>query len=230
VSLALLLILAYLVGAFPSSVVLGKVFRGVDVLRVGSGNAGATNAWRVFGWRIGLAVMAIDTAKGALAAAAVPRIPVGALPVSLPAASILCGAAAVVGHVFPVYIGFRGGKGVATGAGMLAAVAPIPTAVALGVFAVAVLTTGWVSLGSLLGAWSVPVAVALLPPASDGLAHPLLLGLTAALAAFITVTHRSNLRRLVQGKEARFQRLQVWRALLPRRGGSGSGRPDDSNR
>jgi acyl phosphate:glycerol-3-phosphate acyltransferase len=227
VNLALLLVLAYLVGAFPSSVVLGRVFRGVDVRREGSGNAGATNAWRVFGWRIGLSVMAIDAAKGALAATAIPRIPVGELPVSLAAASIFCGAAAIVGHVFPLYIGFRGGKGVATGAGMLAAVAPIPVAVALGVFALAVTTTGWVSLGSLLGAWSVPITVALLPPTRDGLSYPLLLGLTAGLALFITVTHRNNVRRLLQGTESRFPRLQIWRVFLRRRQESDAPPPED---
>ena len=210
-TLALVLLLGYLVGAFPSSVVLGKVLRGVDVRSEGSKNAGATNAWRVFGWRIGLPVMVLDTAKGVLAVAAVPRIPLGALPVSLGAASIFCGIAAVVGHVFPVYIGFRGGKGVATAAGMLVAVAPIPVGIALGVFLLAVSTSGWVSLGSLLGAWTVPVAAAFIPPSRDGLSYPLLLALTAGLAVFITVTHRANLRRLFHGVEPRFTRLQIWR-------------------
>ncbi len=215
-TLALVLAISYLVGAFPSSVALGKVLRGVDVRTVGSGNAGGTNAWRAFGWRIGLAVMAIDTAKGALAAALIPRIPFGELPISLPAASILCGVAAVMGHVFPVYIGFRGGKGVATAAGMLAAVAPIPVAAAAGGFTLAVATSGRVSLGSLLGAWTVPVVAALVPPSRDGLSQPLLLGLTAALALFITLTHRANIRRLLKGTEPAFPRLQVWRYLSRR--------------
>lgn len=218
--LVLDLFLAYLVGAFPSSVVLGKLLRGVDVRREGSGNAGATNAWRVLGWRIGLAVMVLDAGKGALAAAAIPRIPVGPLPVSLAAASILCGLAAVLGHVFPVYIGFRGGKGVATAGGMLAAVAPIPVAIALGVFLIAITSSGWVSLGSLLAAWTVPIVAALLPPSRDGLSYPLLLGLTIALAVLITVTHRGNLRRLLRGEESRFSGLQIWRTLFRR-----SGRP-----
>lgn len=217
-TLALVLVLAYLVGAFPSSVVLGKALRGVDVRTAGSGNAGATNAWRILGWRIGLSVMVLDVAKGAVAAALIPRIPFGPLPVSLGAASIFCGVAAVVGHVFPVYVGFRGGKGVATAAGMLAAVAPIPVAIALGVFLIAVSTSGWVSLGSLLGAWTIPAASALLLPSRDGLSYPLLLVLTTGLAAFITVNHRGNLQRLMRGKESRITQLQVWRLLLRRRG------------
>lgn len=216
--LALDLLLAYLLGAFPSSVVLGRVFRGVDVRRQGSGNAGATNAWRVLGWRIGLAVMVLDTAKGALAAAVVPRIVGGELPVSLASASIFCGLAAVLGHIFPVYIGFRGGKGVATAGGMLVAVAPIPAAIAAGVFAVTVATSGRVSLGSLTAAWAVPIAVAALPPSHDGLSRHLLLGLSLGLAALITLAHRGNLRRLLRGEEAKFPKLQVWRILSRRRG------------
>jgi glycerol-3-phosphate acyltransferase PlsY len=216
VILALDLVIAYLIGAFPSSVVLGRILRGIDVRQAGSGNAGATNAWRVLGWRIGLAVMLLDVAKGAVAAAAVPRIASSGLPVSLAAASIFCGLAAVLGHVFPVYIGFRGGRGVATAAGMLVAVAPIPVAIAAGVFLLAVTASGWVSLGSLLGAWAAPVAAALLPTSRDGLSYPLLVGLTSALAVLITVTHRGNLRRLLRGDEAKFPRLQVWRRLARR--------------
>ena len=215
--LALDLVVAYLLGAFPSSVVLGKALRGIDVRQHGSGNAGATNAWRVLGWRIGLAVMVLDTAKGAAAAALVPRVVGGSLPVSLAAASILCGLAAVIGHIFPVYIGFRGGKGVATAGGMLVAVAPVPVAIAAGVFAVVIAAFGWVSLGSLAAAWTVPVAAAVLPPSRDGLSYPLLLGLTIGLAVLITVSHRGNIRRLLHGEEAKFERLQLWRLLV--RGG-----------
>lgn len=214
--LALDLALAYLIGGFPTSVVLGKMLRGVDVRLEGSGNAGATNAWRVLGWRIGIAVLVLDTAKGALAAALVPRIASSDLPVSLAAASILCGLAAVLGHVFPIYIGFRGGKGVATAAGMLVAVAPIPVAIALGVFVLSIVTSGWVSLGSLLAAWTVPLVAALLPPSRDGLSYPLLLALTTGLAVLITVTHRANLHRLLRGEELKIPRLQVWRTLLKR--------------
>jgi glycerol-3-phosphate acyltransferase PlsY len=216
VILVLDLILAYLIGGFPSSVVLGKTLRGVDVRLEGSGNAGATNAWRVLGWRIGVVVLVLDTAKGALAATLVPRIANSALPISFAAASILCGLAAVLGHVFPIYIGFRGGKGVATAAGMLVAVAPIPVAIALGVFVLSIIASGWVSLGSLLAAWAVPLVAAFLPPSRDGLSYPLLLALTIGLAVLITVTHRANLRRLLRGEEARIRSLQVWRTLRPR--------------
>lgn len=213
-ALAAALVLSYLIGAFPSSVVYGRVFRGIDVRKHGSGNAGATNAWRVLGWRLGLAVLVTDVAKGVAATAAIPRIPfpLGALPVDLPTAAVLCGVVAVVGHVFPVYIGFRGGKGVATAAGVLVGLLPIPAAIAVGVFAVAVTTSGWVSLGSLLGAWAVPVAT-LLHPGSAAY-PPLVLALTGLLALFITYTHRANIRRLLDGTERSFPRLQFWRRRI----------------
>jgi glycerol-3-phosphate acyltransferase PlsY len=213
-ALAVALVVAYLLGAFPSSVVLGRVFRGVDVRQQGSGNAGATNAWRVLGWRLGLAVLLLDLTKGILAVAAVPRIPLplGPMPVDAPTVAALCGMVAVVGHVFPVYIGFRGGKGVATAAGMLVALLPIPVGVGIGVFAVAVMASGWVSLGSLVGSWAVPVA-ALVHPGGPPY-PPLFIALTFVLALFITYTHRANIRRLIAGTERAFPSLQVWRRLL----------------
>jgi glycerol-3-phosphate acyltransferase PlsY len=209
-----LLLLSYLVGAFPTAIVLGRVFRGTDIRDHGSGNAGGTNAWRVFGWKIGLPVMFVDVAKGALASAVIPRIPVGHLPFGFSVIALLCGLAAVLGHVFPVYTRFRGGKGVATGAGMLAANAPIPVAFAAGVFALVLFTSGRVSLSSILAAVSLPISVFLLGRHTAIHEPTLLLALTAALAAFIVYTHRSNIRRLIRGEERAFRALQLWRKLL----------------
>ena len=216
--LALLLLLSYLVGAFPSAVVFGKLFRGVDVRQHGSGNAGGTNAWRVLGWRVGLPVMLVDVAKGALAAAAVSRIPVGPLPLDLQTVALLCGLAAVLGHVFPIYTRFHGGKGVAAGAGMLLATTPIPAAIALGVFALVLFVSGRVSLGSILAALSLPGSVVLIDGWTRVRTSPLLFALTACLAIFIVITHRTNLVRLVRGEERSFPKLQLWRRIFgPRR-------------
>jgi acyl phosphate:glycerol-3-phosphate acyltransferase len=209
-----LLVLAYLIGAFPTAIVLGKTLRRTDIRDLGSGNAGGTNAWRVLGWRIGLPVMLIDVAKGALASTAVPRIPVGALPIDFGTVALLCGLAAVLGHVFPVYTRFRGGKGVATGAGMLAANAPIPVACAAGVFGLVLILFGRVSLSSIVAAISLPVAVVLTDRYTSIDEPTLLLALTAVLAAFILYTHRSNIRRLIRGEERAFPKLQLWRRLL----------------
>ena len=214
ISLTILLILSYLVGAFPSSVVYGKVFRKVDIRKHGSGNAGGTNAWRVLGWKIGLPVMLTDVAKGVLASLLIARIPLGALPLEFSTVALLCGVAALVGHVFPVYTGFRGGKGVATGAGMLLANAPIPVACAVGVFALVLFLFGKVSLGSILAAISLPIFVVLINQFTS-LNYPiLLLALTIALALFILYTHRSNIRRLIKGEEKGFPKLQLWKKVL----------------
>jgi len=208
------LLAAYLLGAFPTSILVGKAVRGVDIRNHGSGNAGATNAWRVLGWRSGLAVLAVDMAKGAAAAMAVSRIPVAGAGLDLSTLALLCGVAAVIGHVFPVYTRFRGGKGVATAGGMLFAVAPIPMSVALGVFILAVVASGRISLGSLGAAVAIPVSSYALPMPS-GARHPqLLLVLTSLLAAFIFWTHRRNLVRLWRGEERVFPQLQLWRRWL----------------
>ncbi|MEW5826968.1 MAG: glycerol-3-phosphate 1-O-acyltransferase PlsY [Candidatus Bipolaricaulota bacterium] len=210
-------VVAYLIGGFPTSVVLGRLCRGMDVRQHGSGNAGATNAWRVLGWRIGLVVLLLDAAKGAVASTLLPRLAGTASPVPNGVAAVVCGLAAVVGHVYPIYLRFRGGKGVATGAGMLAALAPLPVALAVGGFAIVVIATGWISLGSLVAAWLVPVFVAVWPSSSDAASHAVLLGVTAALAAFLTLTHRANVRRLLRGEERRFPSLQIWRRFVGRK-------------
>jgi acyl phosphate:glycerol-3-phosphate acyltransferase len=217
ISLTVLLILSYLVGAFPSSIVFGKVFRKIDVREHGSGNAGGTNAWRVMGWKIGLPVMLTDVAKGALASLLIARIPLGALPLEFSTVALLCGVAALLGHVFPIYTGFRGGKGVATGAGMLLVNAPIPVAIALGVFALALFLFGKVSLGSIMAAISLPISVVLIDEFTSFDYPILLLALTIALALFILYTHRTNIRRLIKGEEKGFPKLQLWkRAKRPR--------------
>jgi glycerol-3-phosphate acyltransferase PlsY len=214
--LASYLILAYLLGAFPSSVVLGRLIWKTDVRRHGSGNAGATNAWRVLGWKAGTSVLTLDVAKGVLASAAIPRIPLGPVPLDGPTLAVLCGLTAVLGHVFPVYLRFRGGKGIATAAGMLVASAPIPTAYATAIFVVLVFLFGRISLGSIIAAWTVPVSALLLRPTSERDYPPLLLGLTFALAVFVLYTHRANIVRLIRGEERTFPQLQLWKRMLRR--------------
>ena len=217
-SLAVLLALSYLLGAFPSSIVYGKMFRGIDIRKHGSGNAGGTNAWRVLGWQIGLPVMLTDVVKGALASVLVARIPLGPLPFEFNTVALLCGLAAIVGHVFPIYVGFRGGKGVGTAAGMLVVNAPVPVACALGVFALMLFLFGKVSLGSILAGICLPVSVFLIDRFTAIDYPALLLALTIGLALFILTTHRSNIRRLIKGEEEAFPKLQLWKKIIrPRR-------------
>ena len=216
INLAVLLVISYLLGAIPTSVIVGRAVRGIDVREHGSGNAGATNTWRVLGWKAGVSVLALDAGKGAAAAALVPMIHFGHLPFTAPVIAIFCGLAAVVGHVFPVYAGFRGGKGVATGAGMLIAIAPIPVGIAIGVFGLSMFLFGMVSLGSILAVVSAPISIVLLDRFSSTHYHPLLLGITTALALFIIFNHRANIARIVHGRERSLPQVQLWRRILHR--------------
>lgn len=190
-----LLALSYLVGATPTSYWVGKAFHGIDLREHGSGNLGATNAFRVLGWRWAAPVMAVDIAKG--------FVPVWFFPAWGPedlAWTVAFGAAAIVGHVFSLWVGFRGGKGVATSAGVFLALAPWA---ALGAFAVWLLltfTTRMVAVGSIGAAATLPALVALLPHRGGGG----LVAFTGALGAFVIWAHRSNIRRILRGEEHRF--------------------------
>lgn len=189
---------AYLLGAIPTSLWAGKVFHGVDLREVGSGNLGATNAFRILGWRTALPVALFDIFKGWLPAACFAPWG-GALG---PGWSITFGGAAIVGHVFSIFAGFRGGKGVATSAGVFLALAPLATALCIVLFVVLVTVTRIVSVGSLAAAVALPVLVALTPHRGG----PALLGFTVALGAFVIWAHRANVRRLLRGEENRLGR------------------------
>lgn len=191
---ALGVLAAYAAGSLPAAWLAGRA-AGVDLRKHGSGNLGATNVWRVLGWKIGLLVYVVDTAKGALPVLLLPR------PVSQPElAAIGFGVAAIAGHVRPVFLGFqKGGKGVATAGGVFFALAPIAFLVAFGVFVVTFLASGYVSLGSLAAATALPIAIW---SASRGRAALVVVGLV--VAAFVFWTHRANIGRLRRGEENRF--------------------------
>lgn len=209
-------LVAYLLGGIPWALVLGRLLWKTDVRQHGSGNPGATNAWRVLGWKAGVPVLALDAAKGAAAAGLIPLLPMGVVPVDGATLPVLCGIAAVLGHVFPIYLRFKGGKGVATAAGMLLVIAPAPAGIAASVFALLLLAFGMVSLGSILGAWSLPLSVLFLPESLQSQRPTALIALSFALALFITFTHRSNIRRILRREERIFRKLQLWRRLVGR--------------
>jgi glycerol-3-phosphate acyltransferase PlsY len=196
----LLLTLSYLAGAVPTSLWVGKGVYGVDLRLTGSGNLGATNTLRTLGWRAALPVMVLDVVKGWLPVWLFPRLL--ATPELAPDLgwTLAFGAAAVLGHVFSVWARFRGGKGVATSAGVFLALAPWATLVAFVVFFGVALATRIVSLGSLAAAATLPFAVMLTPHVGGNA----LVAFTVALAAFVIWAHRSNLRRLLRGEENRF--------------------------
>lgn len=191
-----LLLAAYLLGAIPSSHWMGAGIHGVNLREEGSGNLGATNTLRVLGWKAALPVLAVDVAKGWLPVWLFPQVDGAAWSWTLAYA-----AAAILGHVFSVWVDFQGGKGVATSAGVFLALAPIPLAVGLGAWVAVALTTRIVSVASMTAAVTVAVATWLLPPAEGA---GTLLAFTLALAAFVLWAHRSNVVRLIRGEENRF--------------------------
>jgi acyl phosphate:glycerol-3-phosphate acyltransferase len=194
---ALALALSYASGSLPFAWLAGTL-SGVDLRQQGSGNLGATNVFRVLGWRIGLAVFVADALKGALPVLLLPpRIASHRDPVLW---AILVGVAAIAGHVRPLFLGFRkGGKGVATAAGVFFALAPIPMLASFALFVGVVFATGYVSLGSLLSAALLPLILLL----TLGAASPLFV-VSALIAAFVFWTHRANIGRLRRGEENRF--------------------------
>jgi len=197
----ILVIIAYLLGSIPSSVWIGKRFYGVDVRRHGSHNAGATNTLRVLGRRAALPVFVIDFMKGfvavKLSSIAVSYNGYAPDSVELFMLEMLLIVAAVAGHIFPVFAGFKGGKGVATIAGTMVAVATVPTLLALGVFVAVLAVSHYVSLGSIVGAVCFPVILVLYH--AD--IKMVIFGIVVAL--LLIFTHRKNIGRLVAGTESK---------------------------
>jgi glycerol-3-phosphate acyltransferase PlsY len=189
---------SYFVGAIPTSYLVARGLGGIDLRTVGSRNLGATNLYRVMGWKYAVPVGLFDMAKGAIPVWFFgPRVP------EIPLFPVMCGAMAVIGHVFSVFVRFRGGKGVATAAGVIAGLAPVAFLVVAAIWVVVVRVSGYVSLGSVIGASVFPLADWLLQPARR---TPLDLGMDLVLAGIIVWKHRTNLKRLIKGTEHRFGR------------------------
>lgn len=187
---------AYLLGSIPTSWLVVKLVKGQDLRSLGSGNLGATNLYRQLGWRWAVPAALIDVAKGTIPVVVFGPRAGGGLVLAL-----LLGVTAVLGHVFSVFVRFKGGKGVATSAGVVLGLAPWAVLAALVVWVLVVRVSGYVSLGSILAAAALPPAVWLLHP---GLRD--LVWLFAALALIIVILHRANIKRLLAGTEHRFGR------------------------
>ena len=194
---ALWLLASYLLGAVPTSYLVSRIFAKIDLRQHGSGNLGATNLYRVLGWKYAVPVALFDIAKGV-----VPVLVFAPRASGSPLFALACGAAAIAGHVFSVFVGFKGGKGVATAAGVMLGLAPLALGVAAVVWAVLVRVTGYVSLGSIVAAAVLPFAVYFL----EGPVEPAVLWVTIAIAAGVILLHRRNIQRLLKGTENRFGR------------------------
>ena len=208
------MLVSYLLGSIPSAVWAGRLTKGIDIREHGSGNAGATNTFRVLGWKAGIVVSLIDIGKGFVAAYYISQLAFvfGEMPDSVGIwnievfVKIMAGLAAVIGHLYPVYAGFKGGKGALTAAGMLYGLEPISITLALTVFLIVLFTTRYASLASILSSVSYPIILI-----SLGYLYELagidasLMVFSALVPVFIISKHTSNIKRLRDGTENRIK-------------------------
>lgn len=201
----LLIILAYLIGSIPTALIISKKFFGIDIRDFGSGNMGATNALRVLGPKYGTLIMVLDILKGMIAVGLFYFLPYY-LTNELERTNFMMGLglAAVIGHIFPVFANFKGGKGVATLLGMLIAVQPIVALCCIGVFLLVLFLTRYVSLSSILGAIMLPVCVLWIWNEHEFSYRAFAL----LVALLVIITHQKNISRLLKGAESRIPILK----------------------
>lgn len=211
-NLIFVIILAYLAGSIPTSIIVSKLVRGIDIREHGSGNAGGSNVFRVLGWKYGIFVILLDALKGALAVIIVARLYLDSFPFKnitpfddFTLVQIICGVTAVVGHIWTVFAGFRGGKGIATGLGVLIIIVTIDMALALGIFFLVVTISRYISLGSIAAAVSVPLILVIRENVFgiDIQGYHTILPFTIALAVLVLYTHRKNIDRIFKGIESK---------------------------
>lgn len=212
IQLILLLLLSYITGSIPTSIILGKIVKGIDIREHGSGNAGGTNVFRVLGWKPALVVVVIDIFKGWLPTAIYATTLFQDQPITdIGIVQILCGFAAVLGHTYTIFAGFRGGKGIGTIAGMLIALFPITFPLCLIVFVITLITTGYVSLSSILATIALPIIFLVLPIFGIQQSTSSLLIFALLVPLFTIFTHRSNIARLKDGTENRFEKAMIFK-------------------
>lgn len=203
--IAFFLLAAYLIGSIPTSVWIGKLFYNIDVREFGSGNAGATNTFRVLGKKAGIPVLIIDILKGTAAVALAWWSGTDPASSEFTHLQLGLGIAALMGHIFPIFAGFRGGKGVATILGVVLCITPASCALALVIFLIVLFSTRIVSLSSMLAGLSFPVMLHLVM----GNSEPILTVFSVIVAALLLITHRKNIRRLIHREESKVRFFPV---------------------
>ena len=205
--------LSYLVGSIPTSIIVSKAVKGIDIRDYGSGNAGGTNVMRVLGWKWGVLTILLDAFKGAIAVIFIARLYLDNFPFNnitpfddFTLVQIFCGIAAVVGHIWTVFAEFKGGKGIATALGFLVTIITVDMLVAVGIFAIVVYVSRYISLGSIVAAISVPLILIIRENVLgvDIPGYSTILPFVIAISLLVVYTHRSNIERLLKGSERRF--------------------------
>jgi glycerol-3-phosphate acyltransferase PlsY len=210
-SLIVIILLSYLVGSFPTSIVTGRLLRRIDIREHGSGNAGGTNVFRVLGWKAGLFVALVDVGKGMLATLLISKIRIDAVLLDIMLVQIIAGVAAVIGHIWTIMAKFKGGKGVATGGGMIIALFPWAALICFFIFITIVLLTRYVSVGSMAATSALPLALIIMDRVFGITVPPAGYIFSILVALLIFYTHRANIRRLINGTENRFNKIQLRR-------------------
>ena len=206
ISIITIVLISYVLGSIPTSIIAGKLLKGIDIRQHGSGNAGAANVFRVLGWKAGVGVGLFDLLKGLAATVLVSGITFDKIPVNHSFVQILAGMSAVIGHIWTVFAGFKGGKGVLTAAGMFLGLAPITTLVCFAVWGVIFYTTRYVSLSSITAALLFGAIMTIRKILFfDSVETPLFI-FSVIVSLLVLYTHRSNVKRLIKGTENRFER------------------------
>lgn len=212
-SLFVVLLISYLLGSIPTSLWMGRLVRGIDIREFGSGNAGATNTFRILGWPSGAVVLSLDFFKGFVSTYWVSQLAwkIGTGPVTIPAwdvdafVQISCGFMAVFGHALPLFAGFRGGKGGAAAAGMLYGIEPVSISISVGIFLLVMFTTRYVSLGTVISTAAYPISQLVLRYIVGWQIDGSIIILSSVAALFIIYKHKANLKRLMKGTENRIK-------------------------
>jgi glycerol-3-phosphate acyltransferase PlsY len=222
-SIIVVFIICYLIGSIPCSLCTGKIFFGVDIREHGSGNAGATNTFRILGWKAGTIVLLFDFGKGLLCTTVISGLAysIGSGPVSFYSnwdvdamLLILCGLAAVAGHMFPLYARFSGGKGAATACGMLYGIEPVSISISLALFLIIMFTTRYVSLGSILAALIYPFSQLILRYIYGWEIDGSIIIFSSVIALGIIIKHKGNINRLLKGTENRVKSFKPSKGRL----------------
>ncbi|HMQ69369.1 MAG TPA: glycerol-3-phosphate 1-O-acyltransferase PlsY [Ignavibacteria bacterium] len=215
-----IIVTSYLIGSIPSALIVGKLFKKIDIRNYGSGNLGSTNAFRVLGVPLGILVQAMDISKGLIAVLFVSTFFYDHLPFTnytpfedLTVLKIIAGISAVLGHTFSVFVNFKGGKGINTALGMLISLAPVDVGISVGFFILIVLSSGYVSLGSIVASFVFPVTMFVRENVFkvDIYGYNTLIFFSIGVSLLLIYNHRENIKRLLYGNENRFDKLWLIR-------------------
>jgi len=219
IPLGIIILFSYLVGSIPTSIIVTKLVKGVDIRQYGSGNAGGTNVIRVLGWKAGVLVILIDILKGYIATMLITKFMYGEIPFrnvtpfeDVTVIRIIAGCAAILGHIWTAFGGFRGGKGIATAGGVLLGLATIEVLVSIGIFTLVFILSRYVSLGSISGAVAFPLTMFFRHNVFNAYlqGYNTLIFFSIGISLLLLYTHRANIKRLVAGTEHRLTRLHIF--------------------